>query len=31
MSFRLIDAMKARISVERGCRVLKVSISGFYA
>lgn len=31
MRFRLIDAMKARISVERGCQVLRVSISGFYA
>jgi len=31
MTFRGIDAMKARISVERGCKVLNVSISGFYA
>ena len=31
MRFRLIDAMKADLSVERICRVLDVSASGFYA
>lgn len=31
MSFALIDAKKAEISVETGCAALGVSVSGFYA
>jgi putative transposase len=31
MSFALIDAKKAEISVETACAALKVSVSGFYA
>lgn len=31
MRFRLIDATKAAIPVERSCSLLHVSVSGYYA
>ena len=31
MSFALIDAKKAEVSVETACTALGVSVSGFYA
>ena len=31
MRFRLIDAMKAELSINRMCDLLNVSMSGYYA